>query len=54
MNAPINQEALMEKWSPLLDAEGQDKISDPHRPAVTAVLLAVSYTHMTLPTTTYV
>ena len=39
MHAPINQEALVEKWSPLLDAEGQDKISDPHRRAVTAVLL---------------
>ena len=39
MHAPINQEALMEKWAPLLDAEGQDKISDPHRRAVTAVLL---------------
>ena len=39
MQAPINQEALLEKWSPLLDAEGQDKITDPHRRAVTAVLL---------------
>ena len=28
MQAPINQEALLEKWSPLLDAEGQDKITD--------------------------
>jgi len=39
MHAPINQDALQEKWAPLLDAEGQDKISDPHRRAVTAVLL---------------
>ena len=39
MHAPINQEALQEKWAPLLDAEGQDKITDPHRRAVTAVLL---------------
>ena len=39
MHAPVNQEALQEKWAPLLDAEGQDKITDPHRRAVTAVLL---------------
>ena len=39
MQAPINQEALQEKWAPLLDADGQSKISDPHRRMVTAVLL---------------
>ena len=39
MQAPINTEALQEKWAPLLNAEGQDKISDPHRKMVTAVLL---------------
>ena len=39
MQAPINTEALQEKWGPLLNAEGQDKISDPHRRMVTAVLL---------------
>ena len=39
MQAPINTEALQEKWSPLLNAEGQEKISDPHRRMVTAVLL---------------
>jgi len=39
MQAPINTEALQEKWAPLLNAEGQDKISDPHRRMVTAVLL---------------
>ena len=39
MQAPINQEALQEKWAPLLNADGQDKISDPHRRMVTAVLL---------------
>ena len=30
---------MQEKWKPLLEAEGVDKISDPHRKAVTAVLL---------------
>ena len=39
MQAPINQEALQEKWAPLLDADGQSKITDPHRRMVTAVLL---------------
>ena len=39
MQAPINTEALQEKWAPLLNAEGQEKISDPHRRMVTAVLL---------------
>ena len=39
MQAPINQEALQEKWAPLLDYEGLDKISDSHRRMVTAVLL---------------
>ena len=39
MQAPINTEALQEKWAPLLNAEGQEKISDPHRKMVTAVLL---------------
>ena len=38
MQSPINQEALQEKWSPLLDYEGLDPIKDHHR-AVTAVLL---------------
>jgi len=35
----FNAEHLQEKWAPLLEAEGVDKISDPHRKAVTAVLL---------------
>ena len=35
----FNAEQLQEKWSPLLDYEGLDKISDPHRRMVTAVLL---------------
>ena len=39
MQAPLNQEALQEKWAPLLDAEGQDPIKDSHRRMVTAVLL---------------
>ena len=39
MQAPINQEALQEKWAPLLDYEGLDSIKDPHRRMVTAVLL---------------
>ena len=32
-------EQLQEKWAPLLDYEGLDKISDPHKRSVTAVLL---------------
>jgi hypothetical protein len=32
-------EALQKKWSPVLNVEGLDKISDPYRRAVTAVLL---------------
>ena len=39
MQAPINQEALQEKWSPLLDYEGLDPIKDQHKRMVTAVLL---------------
>ena len=39
MQAPINTEALQEKWAPLLNAEGQDPIKDAHRKMVTAVLL---------------
>ena len=39
MQAPINQEALQEKWAPLLDYQGLDEIKDPHRRMVTAVLL---------------
>ena len=39
MQGPINTEALQEKWAPLLNAEGQEKIADPHRRMVTAVLL---------------
>jgi len=35
----FQSEHLQEKWAPLLNAEGCDKISDPHRRAVTAVLL---------------
>ena len=34
-----NQQQLMEKWAPLLDAEGVDAIKDSHRRATTAVLL---------------
>jgi hypothetical protein len=34
-----NQESLMEKWGPLLDADGVDPIKDSHRRATTAVLL---------------
>ena len=26
-----NSDHLQEKWAPLLDAEGQDPIKDPHR-----------------------
>ena len=39
MQAPINQEALAEKWGPLLDYDGLDPIKDNHRRMVTAVLL---------------
>ena len=39
MQAPINQEALVEKWAPLLDYDGLDPIKDNHRRMVTAVLL---------------
>ena len=39
MQAPINQEALQEKWAPLLNAEGSTPIKDAHRKMVTAVLL---------------
>ena len=35
----FNAEHLQEKWAPLLEAEGVEKITDPHRKAVTAVLL---------------
>ena len=38
MQAPINQEALVEKWAPLLDYDGLDPIKDNHRRMVTAVL----------------
>ena len=45
MQGPINTEALQEKWAPLLNAEGQEKISDPHRRMVTAVLLETKRKH---------
>ena len=35
----FSAEHLQEKWAPLLNAEGVDEIKDPHRRAVTAVLL---------------
>ena len=35
----FQSEQLQEKWAPLLDYEGLDKIQDPHRRATTAVLL---------------
>ena len=35
----FNAEQLQEKWAPLLDYEGAEKISDSHRRMVTAVLL---------------
>jgi len=35
----FNSEHLQEKWAPLLDYEGIDRIKDSHRRAVTAVLL---------------
>ncbi len=34
-----NAEQIMEKWAPLLDADGVDPIKDAHRRSVTAVLL---------------
>jgi hypothetical protein len=34
-----NAEKIIEKWAPLLDAEGVDPIKDAHRRSVTAVLL---------------
>ena len=34
-----NAQQLIEKWSPLLDAEGVDPIRDSHRRATTAILL---------------
>ena len=35
----FQSEQLQEKWKPLLEAEGVEEIKDPHRKAVTAVLL---------------
>ena len=35
----FNGEQLQEKWAPILDHEGSDKIQDSHRRMVTAVLL---------------
>ena len=35
----FNSEYLQEKWSPILDYDGLDTIKDPHRRAVTAILL---------------
>jgi len=35
----FNAEQLQEKWAPLLDYDGLDKIQDNHRRAVTAILL---------------
>jgi len=35
----FQSEQLQEKWKPLLNAEGCDEIKDPHRRAVTSVLL---------------
>ena len=34
-----NSESLQEKWSPILESDALDSIKDPHRRAVTAVLL---------------
>ena len=34
-----NYDNLQEKWQPVLEHEDLDNISDPHRKAVTAVLL---------------
>ena len=35
----FQSEQLQEKWAPLLNYEGLDKIEDPHKRSVTAVLL---------------
>ncbi len=35
----INQIQLQEKWAPVLDSQDAGKIADPHRRAVTAVIL---------------
>ena len=35
----FQSEALQEKWAPVLDYDGLDKIEDSHKRAVTAVLL---------------
>ncbi len=35
----FQSEQLQEKWAPILDYEGLDKIEDPHKRAVTAILL---------------
>ena len=35
----FQSEQLQEKWAPLLDHEGSDKITDSHKRSVTAVLL---------------
>ena len=35
----FNAEQLQEKWAPILDHDGQDKITDSHKRMVTAVLL---------------
>ena len=35
----FNNEALQDKWSPILDYDGMDPIRDSHRRAVTAILL---------------
>jgi len=39
MQAPINSEALQEKWAPILDHDGMGDIKDHHRRLVTAQLL---------------
>ena len=35
----FHSEQLQEKWGPVLDYEGLDKIEDKHKRSVTAVLL---------------
>ena len=35
----FNAEHLQEKWAPILDHDGQEKITDSHKRMVTAVLL---------------
>jgi cytochrome c5 len=35
----INRQILQEKWAPVLDSQDAGKITDPHRRAVTAVVL---------------